>query len=204
MSGSADTDQLLLNVAAEMPGAVDALFDRHRARLLAMVQTRMDSQLRRRVDPSDVIQEAWITASAGLADYVRDRPIRFYPWLRAIAIERLIDLHRKHVVARGQSVRREVEGGLSVSKSGWRSLAVSVADSNLEPDRRVSLRERAAQLENAIEQLPVNDREIIVLRHIEGLSVAETADVLGIPEGTVKSRHFRILARLQTRLRALE
>src|ERR1700757_2715447 len=83
------------------------LLDRHRDRLRRMVAVRLDPRLAAGVDPSDVVQEALAKADAKLDRYLRERPLPFYPWLRQLAQERLIDLHRRHVQARRRSVTRE-------------------------------------------------------------------------------------------------
>src|SRR5882724_1319841 len=106
----ADTD-LLLDRAAD--GDTDArghLLERHRDRLKRMVAVRSDPRLAARVDPSDVVQEALTEAAGKLDGYLQARPLPFYPWLRLIAQQRLIDLHRKHVLARRRSVTREAAG----------------------------------------------------------------------------------------------
>lgn len=198
------TGRLLADVAAGVPGSVDALLLRHRGRLKRLIQARWDQRLSRRIDPSDVIQETWIAATAKLDDYIRYRPIRFYPWLRAIAVQRLIDLHRKHLRGSGKSVLREVAFNHTVSSMGLHLLGQAIADQGIAPEEQVSAKEQAELLQAALEQLSDRDREVIVLRHMEGLSVADVADVLGIAEGTVKSRHFRSLTRLHALLRATQ
>ena len=100
--------ELLLRRASEHdPTAVQELFKLHRQRLKNMVAIHLDSRLASRLDPSDVVQEALAVASKKLPAYLRDRPIEFYPWLRQITWERLVELHRKHVYAGRRSVRRE-------------------------------------------------------------------------------------------------
>src|SRR5215831_17317260 len=78
-----------------------------RDRLRSMVRVRMDRRLAARIDPSDVVQEALADAAGKLTDYLRRRPLPFYPWLRRLAWERLLALHRRHVRAGCRSVARE-------------------------------------------------------------------------------------------------
>src|SRR5688500_54627 len=106
------TETLLSHAQDGQAEAVQQLFARHRRRLKRMVALRMDPRLAARIDPSDVVQEALIDATRKLAGYLKKRPIAFYPWLRQIACERLIDLHRKHVRAARRSVRREEPQGI--------------------------------------------------------------------------------------------
>jgi RNA polymerase sigma-70 factor (ECF subfamily) len=97
-------------VAQGDPRAPDALLQRHRDRLRHLIELRLDRRLRARIDPSDVIQETLAEAAQKLADYVRDPPLPFYPWLRRLAWERLVRLHRWHVRTRKRNIEREQVG----------------------------------------------------------------------------------------------
>src|SRR5437660_3654438 len=102
-----DTDFLVAQARQGDASARQELLVRHRSRLRRMVTVHLDRRLAARVDPSDVVQEALAEADQRLSDYARNRPIPFYPWLRQLAWDRLIDLYRRHVQAGKRSVRRE-------------------------------------------------------------------------------------------------
>src|SRR3954468_2247098 len=126
-----DTDQLLARAGHGDAAARGPLLERHRGRLRGMVALRMDPRLAARVDPSDLVQETMAEAHRRLDDYLRDRPLPFYPWLRQIAADRLADLHRRHVVSRKRTVtREELDGPRLTDCSEWelaRRLAGSVS-----------------------------------------------------------------------------
>src|SRR5262245_9124131 len=103
----ADSDELLTLAAAGNDGATQELLLRHRGRLRQMVALRIDTRLAGRFDPSDIVQEALMDASRKLPDYLRALPLPFYPWLRQLTLERLIQLHRKHIAARKRSPENE-------------------------------------------------------------------------------------------------
>src|SRR5881409_1869409 len=84
------------------------LLDAHRARLRRMVALRLDRRLQGRVDPSDIIQEAYIDASARLAEYARQPDMPFFLWLRFLTGQRLVRVHRQHLGAEMRDVAREV------------------------------------------------------------------------------------------------
>src|SRR5438128_559367 len=107
-----DTEQLLEAVSRGDAQARGRLLERHRPKLRRMVAIRLDRRLAARVDPSDVVQESLAEAAARLDDYVRDRPLPFYPWLRRIASDRLADASRRHLRAGRRSVGREEPPGL--------------------------------------------------------------------------------------------
>src|SRR5437764_15071581 len=102
-----DSEELLEQASQGDQSARQQLLARHRGRLLHMVAVRMDPRLRGRFDPSDVVQEALASAAQKLSDYLRRRPLPFYPWLRQLACEQLIELHRRHIQAQRRSVSRE-------------------------------------------------------------------------------------------------
>ena len=91
-------------------GARQELLERYRDTLRRMVASRLDRRLTSRIDPSDVVQETLAVASRRLDLYLRDRAIPFLGWLRQIAGERIIDMHRRHIFARRRSITREIRG----------------------------------------------------------------------------------------------
>jgi RNA polymerase sigma-70 factor (ECF subfamily) len=195
-----DTEDLLGQVAQGNTAAREGLLARHRERLRKMIAYRLDSRLAARVDPSDVVQEVLTEANDKLDRYLRERPLPFYPWLRELAAERLITLHRRHVQAAKRSVRREEAGLLALPDESLAALAERLVTSATSPSQRLLRKEKQQRVRQVLSELPERDREVLVLRHLEQLSVAETAEVLGIREGAVKTRHVRALERLRTLL----
>src|SRR5208337_389551 len=106
-SANPDWEQLMERASGGDRPAREQLLAGHRDRLRQMIAVRMDRRLVARIDPSDVVQDVLATATRNLSDYLRNRPMPFYPWLRKLAWERLIELQRTHLVARKRSVARE-------------------------------------------------------------------------------------------------
>jgi RNA polymerase sigma-70 factor (ECF subfamily) len=190
-----DTDQLLAAAGRGDPQSRGQLLERHRPRLRRLVAVRLDRRLAARVDPSDVVQDTLAEASRRLDDYLRTRPLKFYPWLRQLAVERLADAHRRHLRAGRRSVTREEPPGLPAGS------ALELADRLLAagegPSAGLRREERRARVRAALGRLPERDREVLVLRHLEQLATAEAAEVLGVSEGAVKVRVVRALQRLR-------
>jgi RNA polymerase sigma-70 factor (ECF subfamily) len=188
----------LLNLAKEgEASAFQELLELHRGRLKRMVRLRMDRRLRARVDPSDVVQESMAQASAHRADFIEAPTRPLYAWLREIACNRLIDLHRRHVKAQRRSVTREESlAGPPASAESRRDLARRLADSSSSPIGQALRRELRERMRAALDELRPADREILVMRHLEELSVEEIADVLKISRTAVTSRQLRALQRL--------
>ena len=190
---SPDTSELLARAAGE-PDARQALLARHRDRLRRMVDVHLDRRVARRADPSDVVQEALADAAARLSDYLRDRPLPFYPWLRRLAWERLVKLHRRHRAGR-RAVGREETLDLP-DESAW-ALGSRFLAAGGGPGTEAVRRELRDRVRAALAALPDRDREVLVLRFLEQLPTADAAEVLGVTAGVVKVRQMRALARLR-------
>lgn len=190
-----DTESLLDDAAQGDTMARDRLLNRHRKKLRQLVAVRLDRRVAARVDPSDVVQETLVAADQRLDEYLEERPLPFYPWLRQLACERLIDAHRRHVRAGRRSVKREEP--LGVPDESMAQLADRLLARESGPSTGIRRAERQARLRDALDRLSERDREVLVLRHLEQLSTRETASVLGIAEGAVKVRLLRALQRLR-------
>jgi RNA polymerase sigma-70 factor (ECF subfamily) len=170
----------------------------HRQRLRCMIALRMDRRLQGRIDPSDVLQDAYLHASRKLADYVTNPAIPFFLWLRAITGQRLTILHRHHLGVLGRNAGREVslyQGALPEASSA--ALAAHLLGRDTRPSEAAQRAERAIQLQEALNSLEPMDREILALRHFEELSNAEAAHLLGIRESAASKRYTRALKHLK-------
>jgi RNA polymerase sigma-70 factor (ECF subfamily) len=202
--GEPDTEQLLRQAGQGDALARDQLLARHRARLHQAVAVRLDRRLAPRVDPSVVVQETLAEAAGRLPDYLCQRPLPFYPWLRQLALERLIDLHRRHLRAGKRSVQREERAPPPLPDESAAALAQRLFSRGSSPSARLQRREVAQRVQAALLQLSERDRELLVLRHLEQLPTRDVAAVLGLSEGAVKMRLLRALERLRTLLDDLE
>jgi RNA polymerase sigma-70 factor, ECF subfamily len=202
MTGVPESEtEMLLNRALAGDGAArEQLLMRHRGRLRQMVSFRLDRRMAARVDASDVVQEALTDASLKLSDYLRERPIPFYPWLRQLAWQRLIELHRKHIRAQSRSVMREEVQGPALADESAIELADRLLASGTGPVGRLLRDELRIRVRTVLAELAERDREVLVLRHLEQLSIREMAAVLSITEGAVKVRHLRALQRFRSAL----
>jgi RNA polymerase sigma-70 factor (ECF subfamily) len=196
-SPAPESDDLLARAGAGDAAARSALLALHRQRLRQMIALRMDPRLRSRIDPSDVVQDALIDAHHHLGEYLEERPIPFYPWLRQLAFNRLLDLHRRHMLSQKRSVLREQHDLLPLSDESLTNLAEQFVASASSPSEKAMRAEECDRVRAALVELAERDREILVLRYLEKLNGEETAAVLGISVGAVKVRHFRALERIR-------
>ena len=193
-----DTEELLDRAGEGDDAARQQLLLRHRHRLRQMIAVRMDRRLAARVDPSDLVQEALMDAHQKLSDYIRKRPLPFYPWLRRLAWERLVQLHRRHLHAGRRSVLREEQPALPDESAA--ELANRLGNQTSSPSGRAVKEELGDRLRSALAKLGERDREVLVLRYLEQLPTADIAAVLGISPGAVRVRHTRALTRLHAML----
>jgi RNA polymerase sigma-70 factor (ECF subfamily) len=195
-----DSEALLERAGQGDEAARQHLLVLHRQRLRQMIAVRMDCRLAARIDPSDVVQDTLAEAVEQFADYLRDRPLPFYPWLRQLAWKRLSELYRRHVLAQKRSVRREEHRPPALPDESALDLANRLLARGSSPSARLRREELRGLMQAALAQLAEHDREVLVLRHLEQLSTPEIAAVLGISEGAVYTRHLRALERLRSLL----
>lgn len=171
------------------------LFTEYRPRLKQMLQFRIDPRLRSRADLSDILQESYIDASHRLDHYHRKPQMSLYVWLRQITLQRLIDVHRRHLKADKRNVRHEVRLDHQATTSA--AIAVQLVDRMVSPSQLAIRHEMINQTEIALEELDEIDREVLALRHFEELTNQEVAQVLKITEAAASVRYVRALTRLR-------
>jgi RNA polymerase sigma-70 factor (ECF subfamily) len=192
------TDQLVQRAAAGEEGAMAGLFDRHRDRLRRMVGLRLDRRLQGRVDPSDVLQDAYIDLAGKLEEYASGPKMPFFLWLRLVVGERLIRVHRQHLGAAMRDAGREISlnaGGMPAASSA--SLAAQLLGEFTSASRALARLEMQSILQDVLNGMDQIDREVIALRHFEELSNDEVAEVLGLSKGAASKRYVRALLRLK-------
>jgi RNA polymerase sigma-70 factor (ECF subfamily) len=197
--GEADnTAELLRRLRAGDPQAPAELFAHYRPRLRQMVRLRLDRRLQGRLDPSDVLQEAFLDVARRASDYVANPTMPIFLWLRFLTGQRLLALHRQHLGARMRDAGQEVSlyrGALPQASS--QSLAAQLLGHLTSPSQAAIRAELQIKLQEALNSLDPLDREILALRHFEELTNNETAAVLGIQKAAASNRYVRALKRLK-------
>jgi RNA polymerase sigma-70 factor, ECF subfamily len=191
-------DRLLQKAAEGDRAAWGTLLERHRGRLRRMVEFHLDRRLKGRIDPSDVIQEAYLEASTRLPEHRQGQALPFFLWLRLLTRQRLAQLHRFHLKAQVRDAGREIslyQGALPNATSA--ALAAQLLGRLTRPSEAAVRAEMKVRLQEALNGLDPTDREVLALRHFEQLSTSETATVLAISEEATKKRHIRAVRRLK-------
>jgi RNA polymerase sigma-70 factor (ECF subfamily) len=197
-------EALLERAAHRSDSAILDLLDGHRQRLGRVVAARLDRRLLPRLDPSDVVQDVLFEALHRMPDYLEHRPLPFYPWLRRLAWDRIVKLYHQHVTAQRRSVTRELNLSLMVSDDSVCELARHVVQRQASPSGQMVHAELRDRVRTALQEIPESDRELLVMKYLEELTLREIASIAGISIPAVKARHLRALKRLCERLGAQE
>jgi RNA polymerase sigma-70 factor (ECF subfamily) len=193
-----ETPDLLRRFREGDAQALAALFTRYRERLRRMVRLRLDRRLHGRVDPSDVLREAYVDVSQRAGEYNTNPSLPFFLWLRQVTGQRLQALHQKHLGAPLRDAGQEVSlyrGALPQANSV--SLAAQLLGRSASPSQAAARAEKQIRLQEALNGMDPLDREVLTLRHFEELSNSETAAILGIPKAEASNHYIRALKRLK-------
>ncbi|REJ86582.1 MAG: RNA polymerase factor sigma-70 [Planctomycetota bacterium] len=191
------TQELIDGAAAGDEDAANRLLERHRESLRRMIALRLDRAIRGRVDASDVVQDVMLEANRRLAEYLRDPPMPFHLWMRHLAKDRMIDLHRRHHAQRRDVARDQPLRSRPYSDRSSLDLAGQLKDAELTPAAATIRKELAERFFDAVATLDETDREIILMRHVEHLGNGETAEALGLSPAAAGMRYLRALRRLR-------
>ncbi len=192
------TDPLESRLRAGDEQALAELFSRHRERLWRIVRFRLADRLRSRIDPDDVLQEAYLAAAQRLTHYGQDVAASPFLWLRMVVNQTMVELHRRHAGAQMRDAGRELAiQGCTYPEATSASVAIQLVGSFTSPSRAAARAELLDLVGKAIEGMDPVDREVLALRHFEELTNTEVAETLGIEQKAASIRYFRALRRLK-------
>ncbi|MHC4875764.1 MAG: sigma-70 family RNA polymerase sigma factor [Planctomycetota bacterium] len=198
MESSSEQTELLARLRADGERVLADEFSKQRTRLWRMVSFRLDARLRGRVDPEDILQEAFLDAAQRLDHFLSNPVTSLFIWLRLIVMQTMQNVYRRHLSTQKRDASRE----LSRSRDNFgdttaASITAFLAGQLTSPSQAAMKQEQMAQLDEALVKLSELDQEVLALRHFEELSNAETAEALGIDPKAASVRYFRALRRLK-------
>lgn len=174
------------------PEELTNLFSHLRPHLRKMVEIRLDRRLHSRVDASDIVQETYVRARQGLDAFLESPKMDPLTWLRLIGKHLIAEIHRHHFRSM-RSPEREQHWEDNSSDLLINRIADSIHSFGAAIDQN-QLLERVRTL---MDQLSLNDREIIEMRHVDEMSMQQAAESLGITFEAAKKRHHRALSRFR-------
>ena len=182
--------------AQERDDDLGAMLEAMRPRLTRMVELRMHPQLHRRIDASDVIQEAFLDIQRNLPEYRNDPKLPFYLWARRAVGDKMYELHRRHLGAQMRDARRE--RGATVPEVSTVSLSRLLLDSAPSPSEARSRKEAVELLHQALDRMKEEEREALTLRHFEEATNEEVARILDVSPATASRLYTRALQSLRS------
>jgi RNA polymerase sigma-70 factor, ECF subfamily len=171
---------------------LETLFEAHRPRLLAMVERRMPDVLSRRLDPEEILQEAFVAARDRYEAFLSEGRMAEYPWLYRITLDRLLDAWRRET-----SDKRDGRRENAIPDKSSVQLGLGLMANLTSPSMHAVRDELVERMRDAMSALKDEDREILWMRQRDELSYREIAAVLGINENAAAVRHVRALKRLR-------
>ncbi len=193
---TADPQQLLQEARAGDAATLGRLLELYRRYLRLLARVQIGQRLRGKVDASDLVQETFLEAHQNFARFRGTTEAELIRWLRQILAANLADLFRRYLGTQGRDVRleREIEDAFDRS-SVLLDRGLVAAQSS--PSQQAARREQAVLLADALDQLPPDYREVLVLRHLEGLTFPEVARRMERSLDSVEKLWMRGLARLR-------
>jgi RNA polymerase sigma-70 factor (ECF subfamily) len=190
---------LIAQVRGGDEGALGRLFERYSPYLSLLARLQIGRRLQGKADPADMVQETFLEAARHFDRFRGNTEPELTGWLRQILAGCLAHLVRRYYGTQARDVRLErmLEDDLAQSS---RVIDCGLVASQSTPSQQASRREQAVLLADALDRLPPDYREVIILRHLEGLTFPEVAERMGRSVDSVEKLWVRALPRLRRTL----
>jgi RNA polymerase sigma-70 factor, ECF subfamily len=198
-----DPELLLILAKAGYGPALVRLLDRYHHPLAEQARGQVGRRLRVKLDIEDLLQEVSLEAYRDIGNFRGSTEGEFLCWLRRILDSILLNQVR-HYFGTGRRNLRQERRLAADGDDSTRGLARDPVAPDTSPTQKAVKNERASRLAEAIETLPAPYREVIILRHLEGLSFPEVASRMDRTEDSVKNMWVRALRQLRGRLGKLQ
>jgi len=193
---SANPEELLALARSGDLGALGELLESYRVYMGLLVRLQVGKRLRVKVDPSDVVQETFLEAHRDFSQLQGNTEGELLGWLRQILARNLANQVRRYngTQQRDPRLERELAAELEQSSRDFDQALVAQQGS---PSQQAVRREQGVLLAQALQELPSDYREVIILRHLEGLSFPEVARRMERTLDSVDKLWARALAQLR-------
>jgi len=194
-----ERQQLIAQAIDGNQEALASLFSMYKKQLRAMITFRMDRNLKGRVAPSDILQEAFLDLAKKLPDF-SDKQMSFFVWLRLVTHERLLQVHRQHLGTQKRDPRKEIQVDHPSHAASSIDLTAHLIGKYSSVIGKAIQKEQSVRLRTVIDQMDDHDREIIAMRVFEGLTNGEASEVLGLDKKTASKRFVRAMDKIRREL----
>jgi RNA polymerase sigma-70 factor (ECF subfamily) len=205
-SNERDAHALLARAKALGGSELGELLQLYRNYLSILATAQLDARLRRRISPSDLVQEALLGAYRDFGQFRGGSERELLAWLRQILINCLHHAYETHIKAGRRDLRREVsldDVGQALDRSAMR-LGQCLADRVHSPSAPAHASERAVEIADQLAKLRPDYREVIVLRNLQGMSFEEVAVRMERKPGAVRMLWLRAIEQFRNRYEATE
>lgn len=185
--GEVSDEALFQRVREGDRDSLGQLVERHQERLFGLLVQLTGGDANR---ADDLFQETFLRAVRSAETF--DASKSFRPWLTTIAVN----------LVRDDARRRKLQNEVAVQAAETRGRGARMVAPQEMPDEQAERGDEAVKVRAALQRLTEKEREVVLLHFYERLTLAEAADVLAVPLGTVKSRLHGALERLRGLLEA--
>jgi RNA polymerase sigma-70 factor (ECF subfamily) len=194
-----DLEGLLALARGGSSAALGRLLEAYRAYLTVLARLEISKRLQGKADAADLVQETFLQAHKHFATFRGGTEGELVRWLRQILAATVANLVRHYCGTRRRDVRLEKQLATELDHSSH-VLDRALVTQDSSPSQRAARREQAVLLADALDKLPPDYREVIILRHLEGLSFSEVAERMGRSLDSVKKKWTPALAELRSLL----
>jgi RNA polymerase sigma-70 factor (ECF subfamily) len=194
-----DSSKIIARLRQGKEAELANLFDELKGNIRGMIQCRLDRRLLARIDASDIFQESYIRASNGLESFLETAKVHPVVWIRQIVKHIVAEMHRRHF-----RYKRSPEAEIGVGSELPDNLIDQLASSMTSVCTNLARREAVQRVRASMLALAPQDREILEMRHTDGIPMREIASLLELNLETVKKRYQRALHRLVSQTPAVQ
>jgi RNA polymerase sigma-70 factor, ECF subfamily len=195
-NGSIDVTQLVDRARGGDAAALGRIVESYTHYLTLLARLQIGKRLQGKVDPSDVVQDVFLEVHRQLVNFRGNSEGEFLAWLRRILAGQIAVVLRRYFGTKGRDLKLERELVAQLDESSAQMDRGLVAECST-PSQRASRREQALILADKLSSLPDDYREVILLRHIEGLAPPEVAQRMNRTADSVQKLWVRALASLR-------
>jgi RNA polymerase sigma-70 factor (ECF subfamily) len=196
-----DVPTLIPQAKAGNESALGEILASYNKYLTLLARVQIGRRLQGKVDPADLVQETYLEAHRQIANFRGMTEAELLGWLRTILAGQIALTLRRFLGTKGRDIALERELAVQLDESS-QMLDRGLAASSSTPSQHASRREQAVLLAEALDRLPEDYREVIILRHLQGLPFAEVAQKMNRSEDSVQKLWVRSLASLRRSLTA--
>jgi RNA polymerase sigma-70 factor (ECF subfamily) len=193
---SSEPEQLINEARGGDAAKLGRLLEAYRRYLSLLARLQIGQHLQGKVDASDIVQETFLEAHRNFPGFRGSTEGELICWLRRILAGKLADLVRRYIGAQGRDVRLEREIDHALDRSSV-LLGQGLVSPLASPSQQAAHREQAVLLADALQELPPDYREVLVLRHLEGLTFPDVAKRMGRSLDSVEKLWMRGLVKLR-------